>query len=260
MPIFGNVDNAPYNPILNKRVISDNLCLKIDFGNYDNDRARELINSKTELSLLLASKFLKKIRNSAHNKLSERLQDEIAIEGFLFFMIGATDGLYQEINKKLCALKEHKVNKDSILKCLGNNSDAISAQIKAIIEKTTAEPKWTMTEIQDLDPVAWPHDWDRSESWLWEIGALRNKITHRSATNQAVSAGDSAVGASLIVTLLSFTQVYTKWADGSTSASDIGRTNKKTITESDPHAYCMDRFQKLEGMISDIRDHLANAN
>ena len=73
MPIFGNVDNAPYNPILNKRVISDNLCLKIDFGNYDNDRARELINSKTELSLLLASKFLKKIRNSAHNKSSERL-------------------------------------------------------------------------------------------------------------------------------------------------------------------------------------------
>ena len=53
-------DKAPYNPILNKRVISDNLCLKIDFGNYDDDRARELINSKTELSLLLASKFLKK--------------------------------------------------------------------------------------------------------------------------------------------------------------------------------------------------------
>ena len=81
-------------------------------------------------------------------------------------MIGAADGLYQEINKKLGTLKEHRVNKDSILKCLDNNSDAISAQIKAIIEKATAEPKWTMTEIQDRDPVAWPHDWDRSESWV----------------------------------------------------------------------------------------------
>ena len=247
-------------PNTDKQVILDNLCLKIDFGNYDDYRARELINSKTELSLLLASKFLEKIRSSAHNKSSERLQDEIAIEGFLFFMIGAADGLYQEINKKLCTLKEPKVNNDSILKCLGNNSDAISAQIKTIIEKATTEPKWTVTEIQDQDPVTWPCDWDRGESWLWEIGALRNKITHRSATNQAISAGDSAVEASLIVTQLFFTQVYTKWADGSTSVRDIGGTGKETITESDPHAYCMDRFQKLEGMISDIRGHLANAN
>ena len=63
------------------------LCLIIDFGEYDDDEAREYLNSKPKLSLMLAGKFLEKIPDSIQNISADRLQDEIAIEGFLFFMV-----------------------------------------------------------------------------------------------------------------------------------------------------------------------------
>lgn len=119
----------------------------VDFGKYNDDEAREYLSSKHNLSLMLASKFLEKIPDSIQNTSADRLQDEIAIEGFLFFMIAAADGLYQKINSRLCVMREHKVSRDTIVDCLGKNSDQISRQIKKIVDDTTCKPRWTATEV-----------------------------------------------------------------------------------------------------------------
>ena len=98
----------------------------VDFGKYNDDETSEYLNSKHNLSLMLASKFLEKISDSIQNASADRLQDEIVIEGFLFFMIATADGLYQKINRHLCVMREHKVSRNTIVGCLGKNSYQIS--------------------------------------------------------------------------------------------------------------------------------------
>ena len=193
------------------------LCLLIDFGEYNDDEAREYLNSKPKLSLILANKFLEKIPDSIQNTSADRLQDEIAIEGFLFFMMAAADGLYQEINKHLCVMCERDVRKNTIMDCLGKNSDQISIQIKKIIDDITCKPRWTVTEVSGQDTGVRPTDWDRSKSWLWEMVNLRNQITHRSITNRSFHAQlpEGCVDVSLTIAKIDFSKVYHKKADGS---------------------------------------------
>ena len=226
------------------------LCLIIDFGEYSNDEAREYLNSKPNLSLILASKFLEKIPDSIQNTSADRLQDEIAIEGFLFFMVAAADGLYQEINNRLCFMHERAVNRNTIVDCLGKNGDQVSRQIKKIIDDAVCKPRWTATEIQEQTMGAWPRDWDRSKSWLWEMANLRNKIMHRSITNRNFHVG---VKVSLTIAKIDVDKVYLKKDNGGVVDWDIGRTNTKKITEDNPAEYFYGCFQKMERMVSDIQ-------
>ena len=227
----------------------------VDFGEYDDDEAREYLNSKPKLSLMLADKFLEKIPDNLQNTSANRLQSEIAIEGFLFFMVATTDNLYQEINNRLCFMHERTVKRNTIVNCLGKNGDQISRQIKKIIDDADCEPRWTTTEVSGQDIEAWPTDWDRSKSWLWEIANLRNKITHRSITNRNFHAHlpEGCVDVSLTIAKIDFNKVYHKKADGSVTERDIGRTNTKLITEDNPAEYFRDCFQKMERMVSDIQ-------
>ena len=203
---------------------------------------------------MLTSKFLEKIPGSIQNTSADRLQDEIAIEGFLFFMIATVDGLYQKINRHLCVMREHKVSRDTIVDCLGKNRDQISRQIKKIIDDATCKPRWTTTEVKGQDRGLWSTDWDRSKSWLWEMANLRNKITHRSIINMnfRVSLPNDSVKVSLTIAKIDFSKVYHKKADGSVTEQDIGRTNIEKITEDRPAEYFHGCFQKMEQMVSDI--------
>ena len=231
------------------------LCLIIDFGEYDDDEAREYLNYKPKLSLMLADKFLEKIPDSLQNTSANRLQSEIAIEGFLFFMVATTDNLYQEINNRLCFMHERAVNRNTIVDCLGKNGDQISRQIKKIIDDADCEPRWTVTEVPGQDEGGWSMGWDRSKSWLWEIANLRNKITHRSITNQNFHAHlpEGCVDVSLTIAKIDFSKVYHKKADGSVTERGIGRTNTELITEDKPAKYFHDCFRKMEWMVSDIQ-------
>ena len=229
----------------------------IDFGEYGNDEAREYLNSKSKLSLILANKFLEKIPDSIQNTSAARLQDEIAIEGFLFFMMATADGLYQEINNRLCLMHERVVNRNTIVDCLGKNGDQVSRQIKKIIDDVVCKPRWTATEIQGQDIEAWPRDWDRSRSWLWEMANLRNKIMHRSITNRNFYAGlpNGGVKVSLTIAKIDFNEIYYKRADGSVIKLDIVLTNTEKITEDNPAEYFHGCFQKMDRMVSDIQDY-----
>ena len=231
------------------------LCLLIDFGEYNDDEAREYLNSKPKLSLILANKFLEKIPDSIQNTSADRLQDEIAIEGFLFFMMAAADGLYQKINRHLCAMRERGVRRNTIVDCLGKNGDQISRQINNIIDDATCEPRWTTTEVPGQDMGLWPTDWDRSKSWLWEMANLRNQITHRSITNRSFHAHlpEGCVDVSLTIAKIDVDKVYLKKDNGGVVDWDIGRTNTKKITEDNPAEYFYGCFQKMERMVSDIQ-------
>ena len=232
-------------------------CLIVNFGEYGGDEAKTYLNSKPRLSLMLAGKFLDKIPGRARNDPAGWLQDEMAIEGFLFFTVAAVDGLYQEINKRLCRMKERSVCKRTIVEYLGKNGDVISTQIRKIIEDATDEPKWTTTEVPGQDPGGWPTDWDRSRSWLWEIVELRNKITHRSIAGRhlivSLPAGD--VDASIIITKMSDVKCYLKKANG--TVDEIGINNTKSIREDKPSEYFRGCFQKMEQMVSGIQGLLA---
>ena len=234
------------------------MCLFIDFGEYSNDKAKEYLGSKPKLSLMLAGKFLREIPDNIRNDSRGRLCGEIAIEGFAFFMIAAEDGLYQEINKRLCRMKDHKVHRSTIVKYLGRSNDGISKRIKEIIKNATCKPKWTIEEVSGEDMAGWPSDWDRSMSWLWEIAQLRNTITHRSITNQHVSAGLPAGGVetSIIITKICFNKTYLKKSDGSIVKLNIKSTKPISITEKNPSEYLCDRFKKMERMVSDIQELL----
>ena len=227
----------------------------IDFGEYSNDEAREYLNSKPKLSLILASKFLEKIPDSIQNTSADRLQDEIAIEGFLFFMMAAADGLYQKINRHLHVMRERDVRRKTIVDGLGKNSDQISRQIKKIIDDATCEPRWITTEVSGQDMGLWPTDWDRSKSWLWEMANLRNKIMHRSIVNMNfhVNPPNGGVKVSLTIAKIDVDKVYLKKDNGDVVDWDIGRTNTKKITEDNPAEYFYGCFQKMERMVSDIQ-------
>ena len=222
---------------------------------YNDNEAREYLDSKPKLSLMLASKFLEKIPDSIQNTSADRLQDEIAIEGFLFFMMAAADGLYRKINRHLHVMRERDVRRKTIVDCLGKNSDQISRQIKKIIDDATCKPRWTTTEILGQDMGLWPTGWDRSKSWLWEMSNLRNKITHMSIINMNfhVRLPNGGVKVSLTIAEIDVDKVYLKKDGGGVVNWDIGRTNTKKITEDRPAEYFHDCFQKMEQMVSDIQ-------
>ena len=227
----------------------------VDFGEYNDDEANEYLNSKPKLSLMLASKFLENIPDSIQNTSANRLQDEIAIEGFLFFMMITADSLYQKINRHLCVMCKREVHKKTILDCLDKNSDQISRKIKKIIDDTTCKPRWTTTEMRGQDMGLWSTDWGRSKSWLWEIANLRNQIARKSITNRSFCAPlpEGCVDVSLTIAKIDFNKVYHKKASGSITERDIGLTNTKNITEGRPAEYLHDCFRKMEWMVSDIQ-------
>ena len=150
---------------------------------------------------------------------------------------------------------ERDVRKNTIVNCLGKNSDQISRQIKRIIDDAVCKPRWTVTEVSGQDTGVRPTDWDRSKSWLWEIANLRNKIAHRSIMNQSFHAylPEGCVDVSLTIAKIDFSKVYHKKADGSVTKLDIERINTELITEDKPAKYFHDCLRKMEQMVSDIR-------
>ena len=179
----------------------------------------------------------------------------IDLESRAYIAVAAVDGLYREINKHLCVMCERDVRKNTIVDCLGKNSDQISRQIKRIIDDITCKPRWTVTEVSGQDTGVWPTDWDRSKSWLWEIANLRNQIMHRSITNRSFPASlpEGCVETSFTIAKIDFNKVYHKKANGSVNKVNIGLTNTKKIMENKLAEYFHGCFQKMERMVSDIQ-------
>ena len=238
----------------------------IDFGKYSDDEAKEYVTSKPNMSLMLASKFLDKVPNKIHTNAAGWLQDEIAIEGFVFFTVSAVDGLYQEINKCLCNLSEHRVKYKPVVKCLGKNSDAVSIQIKKIIEGVMDKPIWIITEVPGQTPDKWPGKYDRSRSWLWEITQLRNQITHRFLAPRYRAIAYSSTQKdpildyiSLIVANEPHYDAYCKRADGAVMEFKDANNIPLRITEDNPSRYFHACFENVKQMIVQIQkllDHV----
>lgn len=226
--------------------------MKIDFGSFSKQDASKYLGDKVELSLLISKKFLEEITNDFPNDSIHRIEFEILTEGFLLFMIAARDGLLQEINKKLSSpLNENRVNLRNATfgNQLRSDPDPRFTQIWNLISNCIQQPSKV---IITQSPQFW--EWDRTNSWLWEINALRNKIAHRSINGQQIIPGSNGLVTKLIICELSIRPIIR--LNNSTNTVPIPNPKPETIHEEKPKDYFEDCFKKFEKLKQDIRNLL----
>jgi hypothetical protein len=199
--------------------------LKINFGTFTNKN--HLLSQKTTLSLLVAEKFLEKIHNEMQSTDTNRVEFEIASEGFLYFIIGAKDALLQEINQKLKLGLESK--------------DITLSKIKHRLQniQTNNGNVWICYCLLDectQEPIIYPN-LDRTRSWLWEINHIRNQIAHRSIVSKHINV---MVGAG--------------------SGNNVSMSITDNIKESDPYDYFYSNYNKFLKLYEEIKklfkDHI----
>lgn len=199
--------------------------LKIIFGNFTNEN--HLLSQKTTLSLLVAEKFLEKIHNEMKPTDTNRVEFEIASEGFLFFFIGARDALLQEINQKLKLGLEPKNIKLSKIKYRLQNIQTNNGNV------------WTCYCLLDectQEPITYPNI-DRTRSWLWEMNYIRNQIAHRSIVSKHIN---------VII--------------GAGSGINVSMSITDNIKESHPYDYFYSNYNKFLKLYEEIKklfeDHI----
>ncbi len=149
--------------------------LVIDFGNLRG--RRNLINNQVEFSEYVADKFLKKIPDRLEANDENRVEFELAVESFLFFIVRGRDHLLQKVNSTMAlGLKPRKVNleavKAELQKCV---SDTNATKILQLLDDSTQSPFCYCDGISQPDL-----DKRRNKAWLSELSELRNTIAHNS--------------------------------------------------------------------------------
>ena len=197
--------------------------MKIDFNYHGSDALNFF--STLDLPLHMAKKFLETIPNQTPNEPNARVEFEMAVEGFLLFIIVARERLLQEINRKLPnPLEKDNVSVGNLLKKLANNSDQNFQKIHIMINDATQSPQ------QINNSQSQQTEWDRQKSWLTELNILRNQIGHRNASNQAIYRGGGPDKSMMIICV-----------------------DHLKIEIEEPRRYFDDCFVKFEKLKNDIR-------
>ena len=224
--------------------------MRIDFGTFSQSDASILINDKTELSLLIAEKFLSNIPSRiTENNSIPNLEFEIASEGFLLFMISARDSILQEINNKLnLGFAEDQVSLKCILEKLASRryrNDARCQSILKLLQGCVSEPE----KVIDPSDIR-ISTWDRTNSWLWEIEEMRNKIGHRSIINRQIISGQTAETKMIVCEISKQPIIRTS---GTTTIVPIPNPKIERLLEDNPSLYFASCHHKLVMLKKEVR-------
>ena len=142
----------------------------------------------------------------------EKILAERNMESFLYFALSAIDILHLEINQKLkLDISDKDITVRKLMDKLFELDFDKSIKILDILETCSLKPQHVEESITEqaaneqfvkLDTLDYLskyenrnghrfyHEWNRKNSWLWELRLLRNQITHSSLLNRMALIGD----------------------------------------------------------------------
>lgn len=143
----------------------------------------------------------------------DKISNEIAIDGFLFYTNAALDLIFAEINKKLdLGLSSNQINPSEIMSALSKKDNPENIRILEEFEKYFQKPIHEEKVISDKEfneglnrygydvigfhaeyetrgPEKYQHFWNRASSRLWEIRNQQNLESYDSLLKNAGKRG-----------------------------------------------------------------------
>jgi hypothetical protein len=186
----------------------------MESGLNTNNEKNTLIDS-VQYRLFYAEINLEKIATAIPLDIfpKDKISNEIAIDGFLFYANAALDLIFAEINKKLeLGLSSNQLNPHEIMKSLSKKNSPENNRIFEEFEKYFQKPIHEEKIISDKEfndglnrygydvigfhaeyeargPVKYQHFWNRASSRLWEIRNQQNLESYDSLLKNAGKRG-----------------------------------------------------------------------
>ena len=158
----------------------------MNFGNLH--KRNDLIADQVKFSEYMADKFLKKIPDRLELQDENRAEFELAVEGFLFFIVRGRDHLLQKINTNLTlGLKPRDVTLGTVREKLQErSSDNNAVKVLQLLDDCIqllpcycASTNLPNTGLGDTNTNNSPNNNERKKTWLTELAEIRNAIAHR---------------------------------------------------------------------------------